>query len=157
MVAAIADALASVDPTHAETYRTNAADLRNRLEALTAEVRSTLDPARDAPFIVFHDAYQYFEHRFGVHAAGSITVRPETGPGAARVAAIQERIQNAGAVCVFTEPQFEPRLAHVIAEGSGARLGTLDPLGAALKPGPELYFDLIRALGDNLVDCLTGS
>jgi len=154
MVRAIAKALAQVDPDHAETYRANAESLAARLDIMTDDIAARLDPVRDRPFIVFHDAYQYFENRFGVGAAGAIMVQPETPPGAARVTDIRERITQAGAVCVFTEPQFEPRLARVIIEGTEARLGTLDPLGAGLEPGPGLYPTLIRSLADDMLACL---
>ncbi|MFP3590063.1 zinc ABC transporter substrate-binding protein, partial [Paraburkholderia sp. SIMBA_055] len=79
-------------------------------------------------FIVFHDAYQYFENRFGVKAAGSITFSPEKAPGAARIKEIHEKIKSLGATCVFSEPQFEPKLVNTVIEGTDARTGVLDPL-----------------------------
>jgi zinc transport system substrate-binding protein len=154
MVRTIAKTLVQVDSAHAEIYRANADSLTARLETMTDDIATSLEPLRDRPFIVFHDAYQYFENRFGVGAAGAIMVQPGTPPGAARIGEIRERITQAGAVCVFTEPQFEPRLARVIVEGTDVRLGTLDPIGADLEPGPELYFTLIRTMADDMRACL---
>jgi zinc transport system substrate-binding protein len=119
-----------------------------------AAVEAELAPVHDAPFIVFHDAYQYFEHRFGVTAAGTITVNPGTDPGAGRLTEIRDTVRERGAVCVFAEPQFEPRLLDVVTEGTGARTGTLDPLGADIAPGPDLYPALIRSLADSMRACL---
>jgi zinc transport system substrate-binding protein len=112
-------------------------------------------PVAGKPFIVFHDAYQYFENRFGVTAAGSITVSPESIPGVQRITEIQTKVRSLGATCVFAEPQFEPKLVTVVAEGSTAKTGVLDPEGAALTNGPELYFQLIDGLTVALKDCLT--
>jgi zinc transport system substrate-binding protein len=104
-----------------------------RLDALIADVSSELEPVKGKGFIVFHDGYQYFENRFGITASGSITVSPEVMPGAERITEIRERVQELNAACVFAEPQFEPKLVSTVIEGTNARSGTLDPLGAALK------------------------
>ena len=111
-------------------------------------------PIKDKPFIVFHDAYQYFEHRYGVKVAGSITVSPETMPGAERLSQIHDKIKTLGATCVFSEPQFEPKLVNVVLEGTLAKSGTLDPEAATLEAGPELYFQLMDGIGASLADCL---
>ncbi|MEM6462799.1 MAG: zinc ABC transporter substrate-binding protein [Pseudomonadota bacterium] len=157
MVAEIEEALAAADPDHADQYAQNARDLVARLDTLTTEVSATIEPVRGKSFIVFHDAYPYFENRFGVSAAGSITVSPEVVPGASRVSEIKDKVGELGATCVFSEPQFEPKLVEVITEGTAANSGVLDPLGASLENGPDLYFQLIQNLADSMRDCLSGS
>ncbi|TVR96822.1 MAG: zinc ABC transporter substrate-binding protein ZnuA [Rhodospirillales bacterium] len=154
MVRAIAATLAEADPAHADRYRDNAAAVIERLEILHGELEAELADVRDRPYVVFHDAYQYFEQRYGLNPVGSITVSPERAPGAARLAEIRDRIKTAGAVCVFSEPQFEPALVKVVTEGTDARTGVLDPLGADLEPGPDAYVTLMRNLSDSLRDCL---
>lgn len=114
-------------------------------------------PISDRAFIVFHDAYQYFENRFGLSAAGSITVSPEVAPGAARLADVQDKIQELGAVCVFAEPQFEPKLISVVIEGTDATSAVLDPLGAEIEDGPELYFTLLENMSEAFETCLAES
>src|SRR5690606_22309664 len=123
---------AEADPANAAAYKANAEALRGRLEALTGEIDGELEPVHGKPFIVFHDAYQYFESRFGMPAAGSITVSPEVMPGAERLTQIRARIVETGAACVFAEPQFEPRLVQTLIEGTPARAGVLDPEAGAI-------------------------
>jgi len=154
MVAAIAAALVKADPDNAAIYLANSESMNRRLDALTAEIESELAPVKDKPFIVFHDAYQYFDVRFGLRNAGSVTVNPERQPGAARLKEIQAKIKELGAGCVFAEPQFEPRLIQVVIEGTDAKVGLLDPLGADLPDGPELYFELMRTNAAALKTCL---
>jgi zinc transport system substrate-binding protein len=113
-----------------------------------------LAPVKDKPFMVFHDAYQYFENRFGLTLAGSITVTPETAPGAARIDELKAKIAEIGATCVFAEPNFQPTIVNAITEGSTAKAGVLDPEGGALTEGPDLYETLLRGLATSLVDCL---
>lgn len=156
MLAEIARVLAEVDPENADRYTANAEAAASEISALQAEIERQLAAVRGRPFVVFHDAYQYFERRFGVVAAGSITVSPETMPGAKRVAEVRDKIEHLGAVCVFTEPQFEPRLVHAVAEGTPARSGVLDPLGADLPAGRAHYPQLLRAMATSLKDCLSG-
>ncbi len=155
MVRSIEGALVETDPENADTYRQNAAGLVTQLDALSAEIEAEIAPVRGKGFIVFHDAYHYFEERFGIEAAGSITVSPEVMPGAERIAAIKARVAELGATCVFAEPQFEPKLVEVVIEGTGAKAGVLDPEGGSLTEGPELYFDLLRNLASSLRGCLT--
>jgi zinc transport system substrate-binding protein len=155
--AAVADALAVLDSARADTYRRNAAQLRQRLLALHQKIEAAVAPVRERPFIVFHDAYHYFEHRYGLRAAGAITVSPDQRPGPRRLAEIRARIGTLGARCVFREPQFEPGLVRTVVEGTGARIGTLDPEGADIDPGPEAYFKLMNSLTEELVSCLSAS
>ena len=154
MVHAIAGALSEADPGNAAAYTANAGGLAGRLDALAAEVAADLASVRGRPFIVFHDAYRYFEDRFGLTAAGAIASGPERLPGARRVAEIRARVRELGATCVFAEPQFEPRLAGVVTEGTPARIGILDPLGTEVANGPELYFTLIRNMAASFGNCL---
>ena len=97
---------------------------------------------------------KYFEKRFGVSAVGSITVSPEVLPGAERVRELQEKVRDIDATCVFSEPQFEPKLVTTITENTNAGTGVLDPIGASIDDGPELYFTLIRNMAKSLKDCL---
>ncbi|NMG40992.1 zinc ABC transporter solute-binding protein [Chelativorans sp. ZYF759] len=155
-VGEIVSALSAADPDNAATFAENGEALQARLDELSAEVDAALADVRGRDFVVFHDAYQYYENRFGITAAGSITVSPEVMPGAARIEEIRTRIQELEVACVFAEPQFEPRLVEVVTEGTPARAGVLDPLGAELDDGQELYFELIRNLTTSLAECLQG-
>lgn len=154
MVRAIVETLAVVDAANAAAYRANGDAALAELDALAAELAATLAPVKSIPYVVFHDAYRYFERRFGLAAAGAIAVGAGRAPGARRIAELRRTIVAVGAACVFTEPQFEPALARTVIEGTGARTATLDPLGAALEPGPGLYGELMRGLARSLVDCL---
>ena len=147
--------LVQADAEHAAIYQKNAAELMTQIDAMDAEIKETLSPVKDKPFIVFHDAYQYFEHHYGVKVAGSITVSPETMPGAERVKQIHEKVTQLGATCVFAEPQFEPKLVKVVTEGTPAKSATLDPEAATLTAGPDLYFQLMRGLSTSMKTCLT--
>lgn len=154
MVEAIADALSAADPDNAATYAANADAETERLEALTTELTATLAPVSAKPFVVFHDAYQYFENRFGLSVAGTVTVSPDAMPGAARIQELRGKVGELGATCVFAEPNFEPAIVRTIVEGTNAGAGTLDPEGSTLTEGPDLYYQLLQGLAASLVDCL---
>lgn len=152
----VAVALAARDKANAATYTANAAALGRRLDALDAELKAALAPVVEKRFVVFHDAYQYFENRYGLNAAGSIMVNPDRPPSAKRLAVIRDRVKALGATCVFAEPEFEPKLVKTVVDGTPARTGVLDPEGAAIPAGPELYFTLMRGLAKGLTECLGG-
>ncbi|MFP4155819.1 MAG: zinc ABC transporter substrate-binding protein, partial [Halothiobacillaceae bacterium] len=154
MVRLIVKRLAAVDPQNAARYQANAEQALARLAELDAALRSRLEPVADRPFVVFHDAYRYFEHAYGLNVAGVVTVDARNSPGVRRVAELRDRIRQLGATCVFSEPQFPPRIVDTLVEGTDARLGVLDPVGAQLPRGPQTYFLLLEGLADSLVNCL---
>lgn len=150
----IAGQLSAADPENAGTYFANAAAAREEMEALSAEINATLDPVRGGSFIVFHDAYQYFETDFEFPASGAISLGDASDPSPARIAEIQGRIAEEGIDCVLAEPQFNPGIVATVLDGTEASTGVIDPLGASLEPGPALYPQLIRDMAGTLADCL---
>tara|TARA_R110002049_G_C9135516_1_gene559257 strand:- start:153 stop:1361 length:1209 start_codon:yes stop_codon:yes gene_type:complete len=151
----IAEALAELDPDNAAQYRENAAAAQAELAALEEDIAKTLAPVKSRPFIVFHDAYHYFEARFDIEARGAISENDARAPGAARVSELRDLVAESGAKCVFAEPQFNPGLIAAVTEGQGTGTGTLDPLGADLEPGAALYADLLRGMAENMAACLS--
>jgi zinc transport system substrate-binding protein len=155
MAAQIEKTLVSADPENAQHYTKNLNDLNANLDSLSEQIKQTVAPIKDKPFIVFHDAYQYFEKEFGVAVAGSITVSPENIPGAARISEIREKVKSLKSTCVFAEPQFEPKLITVVLEGTDAKTGTLDPEAGALKAGEGLYGEMMMGIATSLKNCLS--
>ncbi|MYA89117.1 MAG: zinc transporter, partial [Boseongicola sp. SB0662_bin_57] len=146
--------LSAADPDNAGAYFANAAAGRAEIEALSAEVSETLDAVRGGKFIVFHDAYQYFETAFDFPASGAISLGDASDPSPARIAEIQARVREEGIDCVLAEPQFNPGLVATVLDGTDASTGVIDPLGADLEPGPALYPQLIRNMATTLAGCL---
>ena len=150
----IAGQLSAADPDNAGAYFANAAAGRAEMEVLIGEVNATLDPVRDGQFVVFHDAYQYFETDFDFPASGAISIGDASDPSPARIAEIQGRIAEEGIDCVLAEPQFNAGLVTTVLDGTDAKTGILDPLGSDLEPGPALYPQLIRNLSTALAGCM---
>ena len=154
MVRHIADVLAEAAPDKATQIRANADAEIGRLDTLASELEQQLKPLAGKPFVVYHDAYQYLEKRYGLQAVGSLTVNPDVTPSGRRLRDLRRKITETKAECVFAEPQFEARITNLIADGTKARTGTLDPEGTTLTPGPELYHTLMRNLAEGLKGCL---
>ena len=150
----IAAALSAADPENAGKYYANAAAGREELRALSEEINAVLDPVRGKNFVVFHDAYQYFETAFDVPASGAISFSDASDPSPARIAEIQSRVADEGIACVLSEPQFNPNLVATVMDGTPANTEVLDPLGVEIEPGPGLYPQLLRNLANALADCL---
>jgi zinc transport system substrate-binding protein len=151
---AIAATLSAADPDNAGAYFANAAAGRAELVAMRAEVNALLEPVRGGKFVVFHDAYQYFEAAFDFPASGAISVSDASDPSPARIAEIQARVAEQNITCVMSEPQFNPGIIAAIMDGSTARTGVMDPLAADLTPGVDLYPQLFRNLAASLAECL---
>ena len=154
IVEVVAESLVRIDPGRADTYRMNAAITRKRIAALENSLRTRLAPVRRRPFIVFHDAFQYFEFAFGLNSKGVVAVDPARPPGARQLAELRAALAEYDIGCVFSEPQFEPDLVRTVVEGTRIRTGTLDPLGFGVEPGPDAWFTMMRGLGDAVAECL---
>jgi len=155
MAALIADTLEKADPDNASRYAANEAALVKDLDGLTAEIAGDVAPVKDKSFVVFHDAYQYFEKRFGLKASGSISDFAATEPSAERLKEVRDKVKSANAACAFREPQFSDKAVMVVIEGTGAKEGVLDPVGATLEPGKQAYSALLRNIAQNLKTCLS--
>jgi zinc transport system substrate-binding protein len=150
----IAAQLSAADPDNAGAYFANAAAGRAEIDALVIQVNATLDPVRGKRFVVFHDAYQYFEADFDFPASGAISIADASDPSPARIAEIQGRIVEENIACVLAEPQFNAGLVSTVLDGSEANTGVIDPLGSDLELGAALYPQLISNMATALVNCL---
>ncbi len=154
MTNAVAADLSRIDPDNAKTYEANAKSYVTSLDKLSADISAETKPIQNRPFIVFHDAYQYFEKRFGLTAVGSISDVSAAAPSARRLNEIRGKLKETRAICVFREPQFDAKYVTVVLEGSNAKSGVLDPIGSGLTPGPKAYAELLARLAKDARDCL---
>ena len=142
MLNEMAEHLIENDPKNEAKYKSNLDKALKDIDKLTIEVMTELNNSVSS--IVFHDAYQYFEERFNVKVLGAFTVNTDVMPGAEQLAEIREIIEHDKVACVFSEPQFNPDIINTVAKDMKIKTGVLDPLGATLDPGKDLYFKLIR-------------
>ena len=151
IVKKITNQLSKIDKDNASTYKANSKKVIKDLDGLIKEVKNEIN--KDASFVVFHDAYQYFEKRFGLSVIGALTVNPDVMPGAEQLSEIREVIEHEKAKCIFSEPQFNPNIINSIASDTGVKTGILDPLGANINKGKGMYFQLIKDMSRSLKDC----
>ena len=151
MLNEMAEHLIENDPKNEAKYKSNLAKALQEIDKLTIDVMTDLSSSVDS--IVFHDAYQYFEKRFNVNILGAFTVNTDVMPGAEQLAEIREIIEHDKVACVFSEPQFNPDIIKAVAKDMNIKTGVVDPLGATLDPGKDLYFNLIRNMSASFKGC----
>jgi zinc transport system substrate-binding protein len=147
----MAEHLIENDQKNEAKYKANLKKAHKDIDKLTKKVKSELN--KDFKSIVFHDAYQYFEKRFGINILGAFTVNTDVMPGAEQLAEIREIIEHDKVSCVFSEPQFNPDIIKAVAKDTNVATGVIDPLGATLNPGKDLYFDLIGNMSKSFKGC----
>jgi zinc transport system substrate-binding protein len=151
MLNEMAEHLIENDPKNEAKYKSNLANALKDIDQLIIDVMTDLSSSVSS--IVFHDAYQYFEERFNVKVLGAFTVNTDVKPGAEQLAEIREIIEHDKVACVFSEPQFNPDIIKAVAKDMNIKTGVLDPLGATLDPGKDLYFKLIRNMSASFKGC----
>ncbi len=152
-VRAMAEVLAEADPPNATLYRANAERAQDEIGAAAIRVAHFIAPLRETRFVVFHDAFQYFENRFGLHALGAISASDAGAPGPARLAGLRDALAESGVTCVLAEPQFDPGLIEAVTAG-GTDTGVIDPMGADIPPGPDFYIRLMNHVAGAIGGCL---
>tara|TARA_Y100000817_G_scaffold138002_1_gene108210 strand:+ start:2173 stop:3174 length:1002 start_codon:yes stop_codon:yes gene_type:complete len=151
IVKKVTNQLSKLDNENSSIYKSNSKKALKEIDKLIKEVKSSIN--KDAKVVVFHDAYQYFEKRFNVNIIGALTVNTDVLPGAEQLAEIREVIEHEKVTCVLSEPQFNPDIVKTIANDTKINSGVLDPLGANLNKGKNLYFNLIKNISASLKNC----
>ena len=151
MIKKITKLLSKMDKENSSTYKSNSKKAIKEIDMMVKEIKSEMN--KDLKFVVFHDAYQYFENRFDISVLGALTVNTDVLPGAEQLSEIREVIEHENVNCIFSEPQFNPDIINAIAMDTNVKTGVLDPLGATLEPGKDLYFDLIRNISKSFKGC----
>ncbi|OUR77273.1 hypothetical protein A9Q83_11230 [Alphaproteobacteria bacterium 46_93_T64] len=154
MVNTIATELARIYPENEGEFYANADKLIGKIKLLNENIAVKLTPVNSQPYIVFHDAFQYFETHYGMKAVGGIVVDPSRNPSIARMKEIRAQIKTTKAICAFREPQFSGKLVDVALDGSSAKPGVLDPIGQAIPLGPDLYLQMLTQMADQMLSCL---
>jgi manganese/iron transport system substrate-binding protein len=117
----IRDALIAVDPKDVATFKNNAAAYNARLDKLTADIQSRINtiPPSHRYMIVFHNAWQYYNDRFGITTLGFVERNPGQEPNPQQVAQLIDLAKQHGVHAVFSEPEYSPKLLYAIAQGAG--------------------------------------
>tara|TARA_B100001059_G_scaffold92134_1_gene91120 strand:- start:1913 stop:2815 length:903 start_codon:yes stop_codon:yes gene_type:complete len=154
IVKGIVRELSIVYPDNINLYKKNAKKIIKEIKSVDLSIKSILEPVKNKPFIVFHDAYQYFENKYGLNAVGSILLDPEIPPSPKRIIQIRAKIKTTNPTCVFKEPQFRAKIVNTVIEDTNVKVGILDPVGADLEKGPGMYTNLLKQIASNLKTCL---
>ena len=141
-------------PENAKTYNKNTNQMIKKINELEVELKNELSGIKDKPYVVFHDAYQYFETSFSLNAVGSVALEGDIASSPKQISFIKDKIVKLKASCVFKEPQFDSKLVKIVVEGTNAQIGTLDPLGINVKSGENFYLQLLKNMAKSLKDCL---
>ena len=151
IVKEIENQLVKLDPDNSSKYKANSKKIQSELDNLTKNIKKDLK--KDLRFVVFHDAYQYFENRFGIKVLGALTVNPDVLPGAEQLSEIREVIKHEKVNCLFSEPQFNPAIIKSITKDTKVKIGVLDPLGATIDKGKGMYAQLLSNMYGSFKGC----
>ncbi len=157
LVQYIAETLSQFDPQNAHSYNANASSTLARIHQLDEQIAQQLKPLQPYRFVVFHDAYQHFEHHYHLNAVAAVALSPDRLPGARHISEIKQRIKALKVSCIFNETQFNSNLVNSLQQDNRIKTGSLDPLGATLSAGSDAWFDLMQNISDSISDCLSSA
>ena len=141
-------------PENSKIYNDNTTKFIDKIRSLKMELIKEMSPIKNKPYIVFHDAYQYFEKTFELNAVGSVALEGDIASSPKQISFIKDKIIKSKASCVFQEPQFDSKLVKIVVEGTNAKIGTLDPLGVNITGNKDFYLQLLTNMAKSLKECL---
>ncbi len=150
----VADKLTVQFPNKQERIVRNLAEFNRTLSLQSDKIKAQLAPFNDKGFFVFHDAYGYFNDAYGLNQTGYFTINPLVAPGAKTLAHIKEEITEHRVRCLFTEPQFTPKVVESLSKNADVNVGRLDPMGEAVELGPNSYANFLQFTADSYAECL---
>ena len=151
---AIASELGHIDPENAARYRANANTAKEEISHEIHHIEDHLKSVQGQGFLVFHDAYQYFENRFGIFATGSISIGDASKPSPKRLQQLKHHFEEEGIHCVLSEPQYSSKLIDSVFGGFKPHIGVADPIGVDLELGFGLYLELLENLASGIAQCV---
>lgn len=160
LVLAVSEKLQHLKTQQAGSVQQRTDDWLARLQAVDAEIDTALQPHRQAPFLVLHDAYQYFEKRYQLKGIGTLALNPEIAPSLKRVQSLRQAIVEQKVKCIFKEPQFPAKRVTSVVSGLPVKIGNLDPMGVYDAAGERVeviyrpYDAWLLQLGAAFADCL---
>jgi len=144
MVKRIVAALASLDKGHAPYYEERGNKYMAELDSLDRTIYEETGKFKIKKYVSFHPAWEYFARRYGLESAGVIESVPGKSPTPLEIKRIVENIKMHGVKAVFAEPQFNPKVAEVIAGEAGIKVLMLDPMGGPGIKERESYIDIMK-------------
>jgi ABC-type Zn uptake system ZnuABC Zn-binding protein ZnuA len=153
----IVTALSALAPADAATFQANTAAYGTQLDALDTELKAKVEtiPAANRKLVTFHDAFPYFARHFGFELIGVVVANVGQEPNAAELAALVQKVKSAGVKAVFSEAQFNPKLAQTLADEAGIRTVVTTLYNDALGPAPaDSYPGMMRLNVDKIVEAL---
>ncbi len=140
----IEEAFSRIDPGGKNYYSVMAQRYRKELETLHNQISDKVGRFSVREYVTFHPAWNYFSQRYGLRVAGVIEESPGREPSPKHIAGIVKELKKIKARVVFAEPQFNTKIAEIIAKEAGAKVLLLDPIGGKGVKGRETYLDLMR-------------
>ncbi len=156
-VAKIAAALGDADPAHRAGYARNAHAYQGRLDALTKTIAHEIAtiPKDHRSMIVFHNAWQYYDDRFGLETVGVVELSPGQEPSPRYIANLVQLAKEKHVRAVFAEPEYSPKLVQALAQSAGITTvqNLYDDSIAASGPVHD-YISMLRYDTDTIVHAL---
>ena len=149
-LAAIAEALISIDPAHESAYRSNLATAQKECDTLDRAFAEKLKDYSGKHIVVAHEAYGYLCRDYGLEQIGIEGVSAESEPDAARMKEIIDLVKKYDVKCIFFEELVDPKVANTIASETGCKTAALSPLDGLTQADIDAGRDYFSVMRDNL-------
>jgi len=146
------DALSQFDPARQNIYYTNLKKLVTKLEQTKKKLQSSFKKT-NFNYLVYHDAFQYFEQLIKLKPLAAISTDEEHAPGIRHLSEVNQLIAKNKINCLIYNTPTEPAIARTLVAQKNIKKIYIEPLGQALQSGPDLYFDLIQSLSAGYQQC----
>ncbi len=150
----INEQLIKIDPNNSDTYETNLVKIHSKLNKLKLELQQQIAPFRSERFAIFSDTLQYFEKSFQLQKPVIITPYHGARLSIHRTLEARKKMKGLKIKCLLYGPESTSKKVNVLSEGLPIKALRIDILGAKLNAGSDQYFNLMKGLSSQMVECL---
>lgn len=152
----ITDRLVKLDPDNGDDYLSNLAAFIGAVEEQEELIRTELKSFSQAAYLVYHDAYRYFEEDYGIMHRDVVTQNPEVSPGIRQLTELDRLIATNKISCILVEPESNHRIVDRLANKHDLRIQLIDPMASDLLADGNSYVRFLGEVTNRIKNCLEG-
>lgn len=151
MATQMAKTLSQSNPALKALYFTNLKKLAERLSNEKKRLLKSFHQS-DFNFLVYHDAFQYFETQINIKPLIAISTDEERTPSIKQLRKVNKVIANNSINCLIYNTSTLPSITRSLQKNNMSKI-YIDPLGQSFTPGADLYFNLLESLASRYQQC----
>ena len=149
----LAISLIGLDPENEKEYQEALNQFESDVALLNRSLQNRLSQYQQPDYLVYHDAYQYFERQFGLPGGLALVHDPEVQPSMRDLLALRNKLRVRSPSCILLEADSDEELVNTALENQAIKSEVVDLFGYEIDDGTRGYRRLILSVANSFTSC----